>query len=209
VAVNIYQNTGGNFDAPPVTNAVPVGTGTLAFDSCQSGVFTYAFNDGRTGSVPLARIMPNVECVESGTPTIQPSDFGLSGTWYDPAMGGQGILVEVNPINAYAFFGWYTYAVSGQSSGVAGQRWFTAQAPYTVGTRAIDLTVYDSTGGTFDSPAGVVHTTPVGNATLTYTSCSSATLDYAFTAGELNGKMGTIALSRLGNAPASCPTITQ
>jgi hypothetical protein len=209
VGVNIYQNTGGNFDAPPVTNAVQVGIGSLFFDSCQSGIFIYSFDDGRTGSFPLSRIMPNVDCVDTGTPTITPSDFGLSGTWYDPATAGQGMLIEVNPVNAYAFFGWYTYAASGQSSGVAGQRWFTAQAPYTVGTHVIDLTVYDSTGGTFDSSIGVVQTVPVGDATLTYTSCSSATLDYTFTAGELDGQSGTIALSRLGNAPASCPTITQ
>ena len=209
IGVNIYQNTGGNFDAPPVTNVVQVGIGSLFFDSCQSGIFIYSFDDGRTGSVPLSRLMPNVDCVETGTPTITPSDFGLSGTWYDPTTAGQGMLIEVNPVNAYAFLGWYTYAASGQSSGVAGQRWFSAQAPYTVGTHVIDLTVYDSTGGTFDSATGTVQTTPVGNATLTYTSCSDATLDFTFTAGELNGQSGTIALSRLGNAPASCPAITQ
>ena len=209
VALNIYQNVGGNFDAPPATNAVQVGVGSLFFDTCGSGIFIYSFDDGRTGSVPLSRIMPNVDCVETGTPTITPSDFGLSGTWYDPATAGQGVLIEINPVNAYAFFGWYTYAMSGQSSGAAGQRWFTAQAPYTVGTHVIDLTVYDSTGGTFDSSNGVVQTTPVGTATLTYASCTSATLDYAFTAGELSGQSGTITLSRLGNAPASCPTITQ
>ncbi|HEY6892987.1 MAG TPA: hypothetical protein VI258_02385 [Rhodanobacteraceae bacterium] len=205
----IYQNTGGNFDSPPATTAVQVGTGSLSFDSCTSGTFTYSFDDGRSGTIPLTRLMPNVDCVETGTPAITPSDFGLSGTYYDPATAGQGILVEVNPDNAYTFFGWYTYALAGQTSGVAGQRWITAQAPYTVGTNAIDLTLYDTTGGTFDSDATTVDTVPIGTATLTFTSCTSATLDYTITDGELAGQSDSIPLSRLGAAPASCPTITQ
>jgi hypothetical protein len=205
----IYQNTGGNFDAPPATTAVQVGTGSLAFDSCTSGTFTYAFDDGRADTIPITRIMPNVNCVETGNPTITPSDFGLSGTYYDPATAGQGILVEVNPDNAYAFVGWYTYALAGQTSGAAGQRWITAQAPYTVGSNTIDLTLYDTTGGTFDSDATTVTTTPIGSGTLTFTSCASATLDYSITTGELAGQSDTIPLSRLGSVPASCSTITQ
>jgi hypothetical protein len=205
----IYQNTGGNFDAPPATTPVQVGSGTLSFDSCTSGTFSYSFDDGRTGEIPLSRIMPNVNCVETGTPAITPSDFGLSGTWYDPVTAGQGILVEVNPVNAYAFVGWYTYALSGATSGVSGQRWITAQAPYTVGSNAIDLTLYDTTGGTFDSDATTVDTVPIGTATLTFTSCTTAELDYAITAGELAGQSDTIPLARLGSTPASCSSIAQ
>lgn len=205
----IYQNTGGNFDAPPVTTPVQVGTGSVAFDSCTSGTFTYAFDDGRTGTIPLLRIMPNVDCAETGTPTITPSDFGLSGTYYDPTTAGQGMLIEVNPNNAYAFVGWYTYALAGETEGAAGQRWITAQAPYTVGSNTIDLTLYDTTGGTFDSGATTVATVPIGSATLTFTSCNTATFDYTISAGELAGQSDTIPLSRLGSTPASCGTITQ
>jgi len=205
----IYQNTGGNFDSPPVTTVVQVGTGSLAFDSCTSGTFTYAFDDGRTGTIPLTRAMPNVNCVETGTPTIAASDFGFSGTYYDPATAGQGMVVEINPDNAYAFVGWYTYALAGQTSGAAGQRWITAQAPYTVGSGTVDLTLYDTTGGTFDSDATAVTTVPIGTATLTFTSCTTATFDYTISAGELAGQSDSIPLSRLGSTPASCSTITQ
>ena len=203
VAVTIYQNTGGNFDAPPDTSAVAVGTGTLSFDSCLTGSFSYSFDDGRTGTIPLQRLLPNVSCVESGTPANPVSDFGFSGAWYNAATSGQGMVVEVNPSDAEVFMGWYTYAASGAANGAAGQRWFSAQAPYTVGARTLDLTVYASTGGIFDSSGGVT-TTPVGTATLTYTSCTTATLDYTFTAGELSGQSSTIPLTRLGNTPASC-----
>lgn len=205
----IYQNTGGNFDSPPATTSVQVGTGSLAFDSCTSGTFTYTFDDGRTGTIPISRIMPNINCVETGTPTITASDFGLSGTYYDPNTAGQGLLVEVNPDNAYTFVGWYTYALAGQTEGAAGQRWITAQSPYTVGSNTVDLTLYDTTGGTFDSDATTVDTMPIGTATLTFTSCTTATFDYTITAGELAGQTDTIPLSRLGSTPASCGSITQ
>lgn len=202
-AVTIYQNTGGNFDAPPVTSAVAVGTGTLSFDSCISGSFNYSFDDGRSGTIPLQRLLPNVNCVESGTPTNPASDFGLSGSWYDVTTGGQGMLIEINPVDATAFVGWYTYAASGESSGAAGQRWFSAQSDYVAGSNLADLTIYASTGGIFDSSGGV-STNPVGTATLAFASCTTATFDYTFTAGDLSGTSGTIALTRLGPTPASC-----
>jgi hypothetical protein len=205
--VTIYQNTGGNFLAPPITSATAVGSGTLTFYSCTSGLFTYAFDDGPSGSIPLLALMPNVECADTGTSTTTPppSDFGLSGTWFDPATAGQGFIVNVNPVNMQVFLGWYTYAIDGESQGEAGQRWFSAQGAHTTsGTNALDdLTIYESTGGTFDAP-DVVTTTPVGTATLTFDSCTSATFDYAFTAGEMSGKSGTIALTRLGTPLASC-----
>jgi len=202
--VAIYQNTGGNFNAGPITSAVQVGTGTLTFDSCSTGSFAYSLDDGRAGTIPLLRLLPNVECVESGTPTNPPSDFGLSGAWYNTATSGQGLMIEIDPTDTEAFLGWYSYAAAGESAGAAGQRWFSAQAPYTVGTRTMDLTIYASTGGVFDSSSGPVATVPVGTATLTFTSCTNATFDYIFTDGELNGSSGTIPLTRLGAAPVSC-----
>jgi hypothetical protein len=203
-AVTIYRNTDGNFDAAPATSAVQVGAGTLTFDTCDTGQFAYALDDGRAGTIPLRRLLPNVGCVATGTPSNPPSDFGLTGAWYDNANGGQGMLVEVNPSDSQVFVGWYTYALDGEGQGAAGQRWFSAQAPYTVGDRTMELTVFTSTGGVFDSSSGVVSTTPVGTATLTFTSCTEATLDYVFTAGELSGKSGSIPLTRLGPTPQSC-----
>lgn len=204
-SVTIFQNTGGNFDAPPMTSAVAVGAGTLSFDTCVSGSFSYTFTDGRSGTIPLQRLLPNVSCVETGTPTNPTSDFGLSGAWYNATTSGQGMLIEINPSDSEAFIGWYTYAAAGESSGAAGQRWFSAQSTYTVGSNTADLTIFESTGGIFNSSGGVVTTNPVGSATLTFTSCNDATFNYSFTAGELNGRTGTIPLTRLGETPVSCP----
>jgi hypothetical protein len=207
----IFRNTGGNFAAPPETTAERVGTGTLAFYSCTSGLLSYAFDPGFggdvtffTGSIPIRRLMPNFECDEDG-PAIPPptGDFGFSGAWYDLATSGQGFMIEVNPESAHAFVGWYTYAVNGEASAVHGQRWFSAQGPYATGSATMDLVLYASTGGAFDEPGGVT-TAPVGTATLRFTSCASATFDYAFTAGEMSGRSGTIALTRLGAPLTSC-----
>ena len=51
-ALTIYQNTGGNFNAPPVTNAQAVGTATLSFDTCASGQLSYTFTDGTVAPAP-------------------------------------------------------------------------------------------------------------------------------------------------------------
>jgi hypothetical protein len=201
--VRIYQNTGGNFDAGPVTTSEQVGTGVLAFDTCSSGTFDYTLDDGRTGTIPLQRLLPNVDCVSTGTPTNPRSDFGYTGAWYNTDTAGQGMLIEVNPADAQVFAGWYAYAADGEGQGEAGQGWFSAQAPYTVGERTIELQVFASTGGVFDTGGGV-STTPVGTATLTFTRCTEGTFDYTFTAGEMSGKTGTIPLTRLGPVPQSC-----
>jgi hypothetical protein len=201
--VEIYRNTDGNFDAGPVTSAEQVGTGTLTFPTCDTGEFAYTLDDGRAGTIPLRRLLPNVDCVTTGVPTNPPSDFGYTGAWYNPATSGQGMLIEVNPGDAHVFAGWYSYAEDGEGQGAAGQRWFSGQAPYTVGDRTFDLTVYASTGGVFDTGGGV-STDPVGTATLTFTSCTEGTFDYTFTAGELTGMSGSIPLTRLGPVPQSC-----
>jgi hypothetical protein len=205
-AVRIYRNLDGNFDAPPATTAEQVGTGVLTFDTCDTGEFSYVFGDGRASTIPLRRLLPNVSCVTSGEPTNPAGDFGYTGPWYNTATGGQGMLIEVNPTATEVFVGWYSYAESGEGEGESGQRWFSAQAPYTVGDRTFDLTIFTSTGGSFDTGGGVT-TTPVGTATLTFTSCTEGTFDYTFTAGELSGKTGSIPLTRLGPVPQSCQPV--
>jgi hypothetical protein len=60
-------------------------------------------------------------------------------------------------------------------------------------------------GRSFDSGSMVVTTSPVGTATMTFLTCFDATLDYAFTDGELAGIGGSIDLRRLGAALTSCP----
>jgi hypothetical protein len=205
IPVTIYQNTGGNFGAPPITNAVAVGTGTLTISDCTTGSLSYTFTDGsgRSGSTPLTRLTKNVTCAASGTPTTN-ADFGFTGNWYDATTSGQGFVIEVNPASGAVFVTWYTYAANGQGAGASGQRWFTAQGTFTAGMRSINLTLYETDGGVFNQGAPAPTTSAVGTATLTFTNCGAASLNYNFTSGSNAGHSGTIALSRVGPTPAGC-----
>jgi hypothetical protein len=202
----IAQNTGGNFDALPVTHSVQVGTATLSFSSCTQGTLDYAFTDGsgRHGSIPITRITQNVTCVMQGAPATN-ADFALSGNWYAQEHSGQGFTVEINPLEKFAFVAWYTYAPDGATHGESGQRWYTLQSAYTPGTRTMPLVIGETTGGVFDTPtAPSQNTKAVGTATLVFQSCSAATLAYAFTDGSSAGKSGNIALTRVVAVPPGC-----
>jgi hypothetical protein len=207
-SLTIYQNTGGNFNAPPLTTAQPVGTATLSFDTCTSGQLSYTLTDGtgRAGSIPLTRLTQNVTC---STTAARPTDadFALSGNWYAPATSGQGLTVEVNPNSGTVFSAWYTYAPNSASAGATGQRWYTAQptAAFTPGSRSLPVQIFETTGGMFDAPMPPGQkTVQVGSGTLAFQSCSAATFSYNLTGGSSSGLSGTITLSRVGPVPPGC-----
>jgi hypothetical protein len=201
----LYQNVGGNFDALPVTASVRVGDVGLSFSDCTTGRLAYTFTDGtgRSGTVPLTRLTPNVGCAQAGS-TGTSGDFGLSGNWYDPNKSGQGLVVELNPVAKVLFIAWYTYAVNGQALGAPGQRWYTAQAVYVPGGRSIPLSLYETTGGRFNSITPAPSTAQVGTGRLTFASCNAATLSFAFVAGSNAGQSGSVDLQRVGTVPTSC-----
>ncbi len=202
--VVIFQSTGGVFGGAALTTTVAVGTGTIVFDTCTSGQFAYAFDDGRSGTVPLHRLMPNVACDADTTPGDIGNDFGLSGTWADTTTTAQGMVVEINPIAQYAFLAWFSYDWDDTTrERVSNQRWFTAQRPYVVGQNVIDFDVYETIGGVFDGALPTT-TVPVGRATITFTSCTQAELEYRFTSGSLVDHLGTMHLSRIAVAPSVC-----
>lgn len=198
--VDLYESTGGAFASAQPATTEAVGSATLRFDSCTSGSLDYTFDDGRSGVVPFMRIMPSVGCEEDSPPGDISKDFALSGTWADPSTKAQGMVVEVNPVQQYVFLGWFTFP---GATSREGQRWFTAQQPYTIGQRTIPLDLYETTGGTFDGVTPVT-TTRVGSATITFNSCVDAGFNYSFDAGSLAGEQGTLRLSRLMVSPSVC-----
>jgi len=201
--LTIYQNVGGNFDAPPVTKSKPVGTAIFLATSCTEGALQYDFDDGRSGYMDLVRLTPNVTCAPTA-PRPTNVDFTYSGNWYEPSTSGQGLIFEVNPEAGVFFATWYTYSPTGDTLlNPMSQRWYTLQGPYTPGARTIDVTLYETTGGVFDSATPPV-TRPVGTARVQFTSCTAATLDYGFTSGTNEGVTGSIPLSRVGQTPAGC-----
>ena len=207
VPVTIFRNTGGNFNAAPMTQPSIVGTGTLSFADCSSATLAYSFSDGsgHTGSIALTRLTPNVTCTVGTAPATN-ADFALSGNWFDAATSGQGFVVDVNPVSPAVFLTWYSYAPAGQALGAAGQRWFVGLLkPYVVGSRSFTLPLFETTGGVFDQPTNPAPTsTQVGTATLTFASCTSAQLSFNFTGGSSGGRSGAVSLARVGPVPPGC-----
>lgn len=67
------------------------------------------------------------------------------------------------------------------------------------------MPIYQTTGGIFDTNTPASQSTiQVGTATVTFASCASATLMYAFTSGTNSGLSGTIALTRVGPVATGC-----
>lgn len=199
--MTILRNTGGNFDAPPITQGVSVGTGTLTFQSCTSGRFDYQIDlDGtpRTGSIPLTRLGSAQYCQQGWTPTFSLSQQGISpaldGAWYDPNTSGQGFQFAFLPQDGnLAFLSWYTYDVNGQFAGSDGQRWYTVAGSYTPGSaHAFNLAILQNSGGNFDAPP-ITTGVQVGTASLSFSSCNNATLTYSIPGRPSR----TITLSRL------------
>jgi hypothetical protein len=207
--LEIFQNTGGNFNAPPETRSVPIGTMVLTFLDCTTAVMEYQVSfDWPAGSVyvgtiPLVRLTPNVTCSVGGA--SQPDvDFFYSGHWFDPATSGQGLFVELNRIAEVSFVVWYTYAMDGASQGVDGQRWYTGQGKFVPGALTLPMTLYETTGGILNStdPGHATRTQVVGTATASFFDCHTAQWTFKFTDGSNAGASGTIDLSRVG--PTSC-----
>jgi acetyl-CoA carboxylase beta subunit len=70
--------------------------------------------------------------------------------------------------------------------------------------RSVPFSLYETTGGIFDSTAATPHSVAVGTGTMSFHGCSSATLNFAFTGGSSGGASGTIELSRIGPVPQGC-----
>ena len=206
--LQVYDTEGGNFAAPPSVGAhALLGTATFSMSDCSNASFTYQFTDGsgRTGTIPLTRIEPNISCAASGDNGAASSDYLLSGSWYDPAQSGQGFLLDINPtIN---FFGgaWYTFVQDGEKiDGPQSQDWYTFGNTFINGNSSLtNIPIIEASGGVFNNSTPVTRA-EVGTVDITFQSCTSMTWTYTFTSGANAGLSGTIPLTRIGPAPAGC-----
>lgn len=208
IGLDIATGYGGNLAEPPSIAGSTVGHATIRFTDCKTGSLAYEFADGsgRSGTIPLTRLTPNVTCSASGDNGNSPSNYPLSGSWFDANASGQGLIFDVNPVQPFLLAAWYTFAQNGQMlGGAASQRWYTLQSGnFAADASSLDgIGIYAAIGGVFDKPTATA-TEKVGTASIAFQSCNSLSVSYAFTSGENSGKSGTIHLTRTGPTPAGC-----
>src|SRR6185312_3716901 len=196
----IFQTVGGAFGSGQPVTTMEAGEADLMLVDCNNAVLAYRFRDGtnRNGAMPLVRLLPNMTCGIGGDTGAPGGAYALSGTWADLGDPGQGLVMEVNPQLGFMFAGWYTYARDASpTADASAQRWYTLQSNMgSDASRYDSVGIYETTGGAFNE-AGSVATRQVGDAQLQFLSCSTATLTYAFTAGENAGQSGVLDLSRV------------
>lgn len=226
VELGIFSNERGAFDSGPVTTATRVGSATLAFSSCGRGELRYRFDQpaggAEAGTISLARLLPaSIPCEsttgsqppEWSTPSAEGFDVRQSGAWYEPSTSGQGVMLSVLP-RGLLFGAWFTYDPTARANDATAQHWFTIQGSFQgAGNGSVTLPIYETLGGVFDI-APTLHlyriptfpsTFPVGAATITFTGCANATLEYRFDSSEAAGSFGglqdRVDLVRLGGCP--------
>ncbi len=112
---------------------------------------------------------------------------GVSGAWYNPETVGQGVLFDVEPTTGLLFGAIFTYeTATANKLGAPEHRWLTVQGSYQ-GNQA-QVPIFLTSGGVFDQPVGTT-TAPVGSATISFDSCTAATLSYALTDPPLTGSI--------------------
>lgn len=135
---------------------------------------------------------------------FNPDQFGLTGTWYNPATSGQGILLQVLPDHNAAgsgllFAGFYTFTSDGDGARV----WYTLQGDVTNTGAAAQLGLYTATAAGNFAAGPTVGARQVGNASLRFGDCAHMTLSYTLSDGS--GLSGTIPLTRLTTNTSCSP----
>ena len=218
--LTLYRNRDGQFDSAPITEAVEVGAVELRLRDCNRLQFNYAFDEaqgGAQGSQPLQRLIAGAYPCTDADGTQRPATpvqaaanaipANRSGAWFEPESAGQGLLLELRPAAAadgqdgLLLGGWFSYDPEGDADDADAQHWFLLQGqPAEDDPALIEAVIYRASGGSLDARP-TDNTLAVGEATLRFASCESATLDYRFDtgqpAGSFAGLSGSLPLIRL------------
>jgi hypothetical protein len=214
--LGIYLASGGKFDSGPRISSTRIGDATLKFDDCSSANLEYRITAGElaghSGSIPLRLLTPqSASCAAIGQPPTAPTtstrngiSSSFSGTWYQPDSSGQGLEVAVRPElgNGSIVAGWFTFDPEGSADDPLAQHWFTLQGDLsTAANGSLTLPIFRTIGGMFDL-TGTRNSVRVGEATWSFLDCHQSQLSYRFddsgVAGAYTGRIGTIALQRIG-----------
>lgn len=113
-------------------------------------------------------------------------NYGINGSWYEPATSGQGLVLDLVPSSNLLAAYWFTYPLEG-----GGREWYLAVGD--INGDRVEFTVYQTENGVFDR-FNPVETNAVGSATLHFSSCSEAYWNYTI---ETDGISGEIPLQRI------------
>lgn len=171
--------------------------GAAPFDYNQAFTLTVDNNTGRAVQFDLDFYDPSVY------PGVSPLPISgyLTGSWYDPAHGGEGMLVQVfddgNGTTQTLFATWFTYDALGAPY------WLVAQGSAQIGATRIDnVAVQTASGGGFAGNFTAVTRAPWGTMSFAFPDCDTMTFTYAsagFTPANMPSGSGMRTWRRLGN----------
>ncbi len=190
----------GTFDAP--TNFLEqAGNLRVRFVDCRHALLEYDLNVGGNilqGSTSLQRLSSDAVCESYRTlgdaaistlpapAAANRFQYGMTGTWYNPATDGQGMLLEYYPQEQLLLAGWYTYDFTDTSpQGAQPPLWMTALGPVNGNTATLQVTL--TRGGGFVAPTPVTSTN-IGTLTINASDCTHVTASYSLT---INGQLRT------------------
>lgn len=134
------------------------------------------------------------------------NDHAFRGSWYDPAMSGQGVLVDIidlgtspagTPLGKVMFAGWYVYTADGSD-----KLWLTAQGRMAGDGRSQALTLFLTAGGRFNAPPAV-NATAVGEAIFTLQTDGRLRVDFGFDNPDPRWTQnGSMTLVKMGDSSA-------
>jgi hypothetical protein len=151
---------------------------------------------GASKLVVVANGIPSLPVQVEVAAFLNLDQHGLTGSWYNPATGGQGVEIEVYPdVNGPGqgtlFAGWFTYDITAEG----GRRWYALQGNVSATSPTATLQIFDVEGGNLNAPPSLGGNGPLGQAFIQFSDCDSGFLTYTFTDGS--GRAGTIPLLRL------------
>jgi len=154
--------------------------------------------DNLMGGTPLSMNFPAYTA-----PAAAPMEISgyISGPWYQPGKGGEGILVQVydNGDEATRTFAatWYTF----DSLGIP--FWLYAQTSVNIGATAVNnAPVYYQTGGGFAGNFVSSNQYPWGTMSVSFPNCNSMVFTYSGSTPQVTGGPaghGTLTWTRLAN----------
>lgn len=199
MTLDVLENRGGEFAAPPGTAPRKIGSATLRFEACHQAVLDYVLTEAdgielRDRVALEALAVRSGDCAQPLAPATSGNGFtgAASGAWYNVATPGQGLVGVVQAPTAQQagllFAGWFHYDPAGQVDDPLQQSWLTLQGPLLPTSKAGEakVEIYRTLGGRIGGPT-TANTTRLGAATVTLEGCDRMRLAWRFDDTELAG----------------------